>query len=100
MDGGYAEYATGDFAVPCTIGVSGCYAVASGHRPAEHTDGANWLAVDGHVKWLRATSVSAGAAAYPSGNPNQVAGVWGNPAGTDNMTDTLGHTYTLTFSEW
>ncbi len=34
-----------------------------------HTDGANYLACDGHVKWLRAAQISAGKDAASSTNP-------------------------------
>ncbi len=53
-----------------------------------HTDGANYLAADGHVKWLRPNAVSAGTAAI-SGN--------GQGATTAAATDTLG-SFALTFS--
>jgi prepilin-type processing-associated H-X9-DG protein len=65
-----------------------------------HTNGSNWLACDGHVKWLRGSSVSGGA---PASAPN-VAEVDGSSAntttaaGTSNMTLANGSTVTLTFS--
>jgi len=65
-----------------------------------HNDGANWLAADGHVKWLRGEAVSAGiAAATPSsveihnaGNQSAYA------AGTSSMTQASGGKVALTFS--
>jgi len=39
------------------------------HARAYHTEGDNWLLVDGHVKWLRMSAVSPG---YDRNNPNQV----------------------------
>jgi prepilin-type N-terminal cleavage/methylation domain-containing protein/prepilin-type processing-associated H-X9-DG protein len=38
-----------------------------------HTDGANYLACDGHVKYLRPSRISGGGVASASGNPEQPA---------------------------
>jgi len=56
-----------------------------------HTDGANFLAADGHVKWLKGVAVSAG---Y---NGTAGYGQDGAAASTAAATDALG-TFTLTFS--
>jgi len=47
-----------------------------------HLDGANYLAVDGHVKWLRSTMVSPGVDA-PTSTSTQVDG--NTAAGTASM---------------
>lgn len=66
-----------------------------------HTDGANWLAADGHVKYLRPSQVSGGYGEQP--DPNFVqdgstpAGAYA-PCGTGSMTDTNGDKFAMTFS--
>ncbi len=71
--------------------------------PGRHTGGANWLAFDGHVKWLLGSQVSPGRCWFgPGGELN----TWPentmnrNPAGTSSMTDSTTHTarFILTFS--
>jgi prepilin-type N-terminal cleavage/methylation domain-containing protein/prepilin-type processing-associated H-X9-DG protein len=56
-----------------------------------HTDGSNFLAADGHVKWLR------GAAVSPGHNGVSGYGQNGSAAQTAAATDTLGN-FALTFS--
>ncbi|MGI4791476.1 MAG: DUF1559 domain-containing protein [Janthinobacterium lividum] len=63
-----------------------------------HTDGSNFLAADGHVKWLRGVAVSPGrsAAAATSAQATDPAGTYGantNAAGTGNLGN-----FNLTFS--
>ena len=66
--------------------------------PAAHTDGANYLAADGHVKYLRPTRISSGYGANSS-NDHQDQSYGQEAAGTDNMTLNDGKTQvTLTFS--
>jgi prepilin-type N-terminal cleavage/methylation domain-containing protein/prepilin-type processing-associated H-X9-DG protein len=65
-----------------------------------HTDGSNFLAIDGHVKWLRGAAVSGGAT--PTG-PNCAQDACKNSQASDNAasTDNLtfaGHKADLTFS--
>ena len=67
-----------------------------------HIDGANFLAADGHTKFLHGTRVSNGQTcfAYPDAGANSAQGV-DNPAcaaGTNNMKDQLGDPFTMTFS--
>ena len=71
-----------------------------------HTAGANWLATDGHVKFLMPPAVSAGY--YPAGcnggqncggNPNAAQVDMVSPAGTGSMTDSRGSKFVMTFSE-
>lgn len=62
--------------------------------PARHLGGANYLAVDGHVKWLRPENVSRGE--NVSGSSTMADGgcsTWEKPAGTANMGK-----FALTFS--
>ena len=70
-----------------------------GATSARHTDGANWLACDGHVKYIKPGVVSVGegygAANYvptPPGPSSDTA------CGTSVMTDSLGTQYTITMS--
>jgi prepilin-type N-terminal cleavage/methylation domain-containing protein/prepilin-type processing-associated H-X9-DG protein len=74
-----------------------------------HTDGANYLACDGHVKYLRPSRISGGGIAATSGDPETGNLGNGNPtpaAGTDCMDNTGAsttvcknpNTATLTFS--
>ncbi len=66
-----------------------------------HTDGSNFLAADGHVKWLRGAAVSPGRAAATQSDAQGANGAGTNPvspagsnaAGTSNLGNT-----TLTFS--
>ncbi len=67
-----------------------------------HTDGSNFLACDGHVKWLRGPAVSPGrtAATATSVQATDPAGVYAantNAAGTGALTAN-GANYALTFS--
>jgi len=48
-----------------------------------HTDGSNYLATDGHVKWLRATQISPGKDAVNSNDPENDSGE--HAAGTSYM---------------
>ena len=61
---------------------------------AVHSGGSNFLALDGHVKWLRGTQVSDGTTAY-SANSAQTSGA---AAGTSSMVLPSGTTAALTFS--
>jgi len=65
-----------------------------------HTDGANYLACDGHVKWLKPGAVSGGetAAASNAIEIHNTTGNNGKAAGTDSMTQQNGSKVTLTFS--
>jgi len=78
---------------------------------AVHTGGSNYLACDGHVKWLMSSRISGGSDAALPGNPEQAAS-GGNPtpaAGTSCMDSTKAddggtacnnpNTATLTFSD-
>ncbi|MEO7716249.1 MAG: hypothetical protein ABIY70_08595, partial [Capsulimonas sp.] len=51
------------------------------NTPATHTDGANYVAADGHVKYLKPTQVSGGWQAYSTTAPQNTH----ESAGTDSM---------------
>ncbi|MEO7714797.1 MAG: DUF1559 domain-containing protein [Capsulimonas sp.] len=92
-DGTKVYYATGNMGAPFTN--------SDFTKKPYHTDGANWMAADSHVKWLRGERISNGGDATDSNTPaNPFAGP--TAAGTDNMSYTPagGATirYTMTFS--
>lgn len=62
--------------------------------PPYHTDGANYLAADGHVKWLRPSAVSPGQSGSP--NDTQGTGQFDTAAGVNNLNSAKGN-FTLTF---
>ena len=90
----HAKYATGNIAgYPLTNW--------NGSALGVHTDGSNYLALDGHVKWLRPTAVSGGLSAANSNAVEIHNGSGKNngyAAGTDNMTLQSGAKVTMTFS--
>ncbi len=62
-----------------------------------HSDGSNWLAADGHVKWLRGSAISGGSTPSGTGcayNVCKGTGALDSAASTDQMTGPL----VLTFS--
>jgi prepilin-type N-terminal cleavage/methylation domain-containing protein/prepilin-type processing-associated H-X9-DG protein len=61
-----------------------------------HTAGGNWLACDGHVKYLTPARVSGGI--YGASSANYVQVDQYTPCGTSSMSNNIGGTYTLTFS--
>ncbi|MDR3708862.1 MAG: DUF1559 domain-containing protein [Capsulimonadaceae bacterium] len=62
---------------------------------ARHSGGANYLAADGHVKWLRPTLVATGC---PGDSTIDRGGCYNaSPAA---MTGSLGSTYAMTFNWW
>ena len=66
---------------------------------SRHNNGANFLAYDGHVKFLVGNRVSNGYTAQATTSPQLIANsTTGTAAGTNNMTDGNGGTFTLTFS--
>ncbi|WP_354673139.1 DUF1559 domain-containing protein [Capsulimonas corticalis] len=92
---GVAQYATGDI---------GGYALNRHYSPpmlkGRHTDGSNYLAADGHVKWLRPERVSGGlsAANASTAEIHDAAHNAGKAAGTGSMTQQSGATVSMTFS--
>jgi prepilin-type N-terminal cleavage/methylation domain-containing protein/prepilin-type processing-associated H-X9-DG protein len=79
-------YTTGNMGTPFTA--------AAPVKPPRHTSGSNWMAADGHVKWLRGEFVSNGIdpASSTSTSGTNVA------AGTDSMASPTGSLFTMTFS--
>jgi len=71
-----------------------------GEHPARHNGGANWLAADGHVKWLPPTAVAVGwDDQYKRANqPESGSGTNQFAAGTAYMTSANSTPYQLTFS--
>jgi len=98
LNGAYESelYATGDI---------GNYPVktVNGVTTGIHTGGANYLAIDGHAKWLTPGNVSGGLPATAPGNAevHNVSKNQGLAAGTGSMTQAStngGNTVALTFS--
>ncbi|MGI4791341.1 MAG: DUF1559 domain-containing protein [Janthinobacterium lividum] len=89
---GASSYATGNMDAPFT-------SPGSSATPY-HTEGSNWLACDGHVKWVRGAQISNGENAYNSSSTEPGHPEYGSvPAcGTDSMADDSGRKMVLTFS--
>ena len=90
------KYATGPMGgiVPSAANQAAYYTGLTGR----HTDGSNFLAADGHVKWLRGSAVSPGYAALTamSAQAADASGPYGankNAAGTGNL-----GSFAMTFS--
>ncbi len=64
-----------------------------------HTDGANYLAADGHVKWLRASVISSGKDAVNPTDPENDAGEHAAGTGYLNVDGGGAGSATLTFSK-
>jgi prepilin-type N-terminal cleavage/methylation domain-containing protein len=88
--GDHARMATG----PITGSLETTAAGLHGTQHLRHFDGSNWLAADGHVKWLKPASVCGGYEALNESDPYVVVGGWFNnrAAGTANSS------YALTYS--
>jgi prepilin-type N-terminal cleavage/methylation domain-containing protein/prepilin-type processing-associated H-X9-DG protein len=78
--------------VELVAGPLGTTGSANWPRPARHTGGGNFLALDGHVKWLKGGRVSPGLNAVNETSA-EGGGTFGPAAGTANST------YTMTFSK-
>jgi len=87
-----AAYATGN--------IGGYNLANAGNSKGRHSDGSNFLAADGHVKWLRGDSVSGGLSALSASNAELHNPAWqqGLAAGAGNMKQQNGSTVSLTFS--
>ncbi len=91
---GITKYATGPMGGTTPVNLTQNFTGQTGR----HTDGSNFLAADGHVKWLRGAAVSPGHTAL-----NTTDGQISGPGGTGNNgfiaagTSNLGN-FTLTFS--
>ncbi|HEY3332214.1 MAG TPA: DUF1559 domain-containing protein [Capsulimonadaceae bacterium] len=96
---GYPGYYAGSSSIKYATGNMGSPFTSTNYYTATpvHTEGSNWLAADGHVKWLRGEKVSNGGAAANATDPANV-NIGPMAAGTDNMSNGSGIKYTLTFS--
>ena len=92
---GITKYATGPMGGIAPTNQSQSFTGATGR----HTDGSNFLAADGHVKWLRGAAVSPGGVAASATDAQNASPSGNNAAGTGNLI-IPGSTssYTLTFS--
>ena len=72
----------------------------TGDTSAIHNNGvgSNFLACDGHVKFLLGSKVSGGYSPTASNAPQTINNSIGQAAGTANLTDGAGGTFTMTFS--
>lgn len=82
-------YATGQLGTPFTNSTT--------YIAPYHTEGSNWLAADGHVKWLRGEKVSNGSRTNDTNYKSQPPSVYGS-CGATAMSSTSGAQYTLTFN--
>jgi prepilin-type processing-associated H-X9-DG protein len=97
-------FATGPLGGPEYTG-SAVYKTGT-YGDGRHSLGANWLAFDGHTKWLMGTQVSPGSTYWtgvaglaPPSNWVENYGNLGNAAGTNSMTDPTGQSrFAMTFS--
>jgi len=83
-------YPVGALATGPIVGPTG---VLTPTTAARHTEGSNFLAADGHVKWLRGTKVSAG---INAGSTTDAPGVTTNAAAGTGYSGTT--SFVLTFS--
>ena len=101
---GFGEYATGTIGewtngtvgAPFTNGT--VIATLPSNNGMRHINGSNFLAADGHVKFLAGTHVSGGIAATSANNAEKLSGTIYYAAGTGSMTLGNGGTVALTFS--
>ena len=97
--------ATGFLGAPEYTSLEAGPTLIAGYPTARHTGGANWLAFDGHAKWLLGTQVSPGRAASAvagcgiTANSPENTGCR-NAAGTSSMTDSATHSahFIMTFN--
>ena len=89
--GGIAKPATGQL----SGGVGGGIANSGLGSEPRHFDGANYLAADGHVKWLKPSAVSAGRTSF---NPPTGAQTTNNPASAEAATYGGADAHALTMS--
>ena len=72
--------------------------IGNGTPAPRHGTGANWLAADGHVKFLSGSLVSGGYTPPGANWAQQNYYSWYYAAGTANMSNNNGQKFTLTFS--
>ena len=99
-DGYYAIVYSGEYATGTLGGRKDPGATFTANP--RHTMGSNFLAADGHVKYLVGSKVSNGynpdTSTEPQGNHAYSPSGTATAAGTDNMTDGNGNTFAMTFS--
>lgn len=91
----YAVYATGNMGIPFTA--ANCTTATPCYIEPYHNSGANWLAADGHVKWLSGSKISNGSNAPTPTTPASNSSGAACGAGAMYQFNT-GAQYTLTFS--
>ena len=90
-----AVYATGPTAgFSCSSITSSTQLHCTGNLTGVHSDGSNWLATDGHVKWLRGPAVSGGAISADTNAAQNAT----NASGSSALKGPSGGPVTLTFS--
>jgi len=94
----FSAYCGGDYATGNIGGYTNLTLINTG--TGVHTGGSNWLACDGHVKWLQGSAVSAGlpAAQPTSAEIHNPAADSAYAAGAESMTQQNGAKVVLTFS--
>jgi len=95
--GGCAMGCVGRYATGNPIGHNLAY--ASGFQTGAHTDGSNFLACDGHVKWLKAVRIAPGKDALNANNPQDDAGEHASGTAYMNVNGGGSGTAALTFSK-
>jgi prepilin-type processing-associated H-X9-DG protein len=75
----YPRYATGAMGNTFTdANIPGSYPSAYDDADGRHFDGANYLMMDGHVKWFKGSQVSPGFSALAEGNTQTTSGLTSN----------------------
>ena len=77
---------------PLATGPMGLLNISGWPTPARHTDGSNFLAADGHVKWLKGVAVSPGLTNGSATGVESGTAPYSTAAGTGNSS------FALTFS--
>jgi len=90
-----AVYATGPTAgFSCSSITSSTQLHCTSNLTGVHSDGSNWLATDGHVKWLRGSAVSGGTISADTNAAQNTT----NASGASALKGPSGGPVTLTFS--
>lgn len=95
--GGCPTYCTAKYATGNPPGQS--LAMVSGMTTGVHTDGSNFLATDGHVKWLRASAISPGKDAVNASDPENDGGEHAAGTGYMNVDNGAQGSAIMTFSK-
>lgn len=95
--GGCATYCTAYYATGNPVGQS--LRMVNGLTTGVHTDGSNFLAADGHVKWLRATAISPGKDAVTANDPENDSGEHASGTAYMNVDNGTAGSAVMTFSK-